>query len=992
MQQFLLLLFSTLVAGVVPAALASAMEPSYTATTWRVEEGLPEDTVQAFAETPQGYLWIGTSGGLARFDGTHFAVFDSDTTPLFRENSVHCLATARDGSLWIGMEGSGLIHFSHGKFHAWTAVDGLTDQFVHAIAEDRAGNLWIGTNNGFFRMTKGRIRRLDGTHGIPLLAVNAILEDASGRVWIGGSRLMSIHNNVFQEHSLPGELSRNRIKSLLQTRDGAIWVGTVSGLYRSPDGTRPFERVPGANGTVRVLRQSGDGTLWISIVGQGAAAWRLDRGAFAPNPVLRIPGTILSIFEDRERNIWVGSQSGMTRYSATPVSIVPVPDARNSDFATIYLDRDGVLWSAGNHLVRIAGNRAVPFVFPELRGAKVRNLLRDRDGTLWVGTDGSGLFHLSVGSARRYTTAEGLVNNFIRVLVQDANGSLWIGTDEGVSHLENGHFTNYGIVDGLAYFSIRAMLQDRYDSMWIGTDQGLSHWVHGHFVVDGPVVALRQQKVWALHQDSSGGLWFGTRNHGLYRWRGGRLTRYTTADGLAGNGINSILEDGAEHFWMSGPEGVSLLNRRELDAFADLPRGHRPHPLAISFYSLPGDNGPTQIFGGVQSAGCITPAGDVWFPGNRGPVHVSPPPSRPTLMPPLIIDHVSADHLAAAWTPGESEVILGPANSRLDIAYGPLMLSSQQNVRFRYRLVNFDREWLDALGRRDSSYANLPAGRYVFRVAAFQTSNPNAVAEASLVVIKNPYFYRRWWFLLCIAFGLIAAVLAIYRARLNRMRQRFIGVLEERNRIAREIHDTVIQGCTSISAALEAVSTLRSGETRLKENLLERARTQARITIDEAREAVWNLRQDTGGMLDDSLRATSSQIAAEFGIPVHCTIRGKSSRMSQPAMHEVLMIVREALHNAALHGTPAAIEVTAISNLREMMIEIADNGRGFDMDNAWSSDHGHYGLLGMQERASRLRGSIEFVSGPGQGTRVVLRVPSRGTAIHATLAGKAGTL
>jgi len=970
---------------------ANSAGRSFTATTWRVEEGLPEDTVQAFAQTPDGYLWIGTNGGLARFDGTHFAVYNSDNTPVFRENSVHCLTVARDGSLWIGMEGSGLIHLSHGEFRVWAAADGLTDMFVHAVAEDRAGTLWIGTNNGFFRLAQGRVLRIDGTNGIPSLAVNAIQEDPSGRIWIGGSRLMSIDKGVFKEHELPGELSRNRIKSLAVTRDGDIWVGTVSGLYRSAGGSAPFRRVPGVHGTVRALRQDHDGTLWMSIVGLGAEARALGHDSRLSAPALRVPGAILSIFEDEERNIWVGSQSGMTRYSETPVSIVPVPDFRNSDFSTVYLDRDGTLWSAGTRLVRISGGHAEPYVFPALHGAKVRNLLRDRDGSLWIGTDGSGLFHLTSKNARRYTTVDGLVNNFIRVMVQARDGSLWIGTDEGISHLDNGRFRNYGIRDGLAYFSIRSMIEDSRRSLWIGTDLGLSHLVDGKFAADRPVAALRQDKVWAIHEDSDGGLWFGTRNHGLYRWRDGTLTRFTTADGLASNGIYSILEDAAGHFWMSGPESVSLLNRHELDAFADLAPVKRTHLLALGHYSLPGEDGPSQIFGGVQSAGAIAPGGDVWFPGNRGPVHVSLPRSEPAPMPPLIVDRVNADHLAAAWRPGDSRVLLGPANSRLDISYEPLMLSSQQNVRFRYKLEGFDREWIDALGRHDTSYTSLPPGRYVFRIAAFRTSDPGTFSEVSLAIVKAPFFYRRWWFVLCAALTLLSLAAAIYRARVGRIRQRFLGVLEERNRIAREIHDTVIQGCTSISAVLEALTTIASAEKR--ESLLDRARTQIRSTIDEARAAVWNLRREAAPAagLDAKLSAMCSQIGAEFGVDILCAVSGKPFPMNRQTMHETLMIVREALHNAAVHAATPAIEVNAAFSRGGVSIRVADDGKGFDPESAFSTGR-HYGLLGMKERALRLDGEIEFVSRPGQGTCVILRIPRRRFIREASLAEKVGTL
>ncbi len=950
---------------------------NYTATTWRVEEGLPDDMVQAIAENPQGSLWVGTGEGLARFDGTHFQALADVPNSILRRTSVHCLAVSHDGSLWIGTEGSGLIRYRDGDFRAWTARNGLTDMFVRAIAEDRSGNLWIGTNNGFFRLNGDRAERLDGANGVPALAVNAIMQDNAGRLWIGGSRLMSIHDGRFQAHALPGEQSRNRIKSLLQTRDGAIWVGTVSGLYRSPDGEAPFEHVSGVSGTVHVLRQADDGNLWMGIMGSGSGVWNVTAGPRLSAPLMRIAGTVLSICEDRERNIWVGTQSGMIRYSRTPMSVVAVPDTRNSDFGTVYLDRDGALWSAATSLTRIVGGRAAPYVFPALRGAKVRNLIGARDGSIWIGTDGSGLFHLSGRQVQRYTAAQGLVNNFIRVMVEARDGSMWIGTDEGVSHLIGGRFINYGIKNGLAYFSIRSMIQDRSGGIWIGTDLGVSHLVNGKFVTDAAVNAMRLERVWAIHQDPDGGLWFGSRNHGLYRYRGGRLTHFTVADGLASNSVYSILEDSAGHFWISSPGGVSLLDRRELDAYADEPEQSR-RPFSITTYSLPDEDGPEEIFGGVQNAGSIGPRGDVWYPGSHGPVHVTLPESQPWTMPHLAIDQVSADHLAHPWATGAGEAVLSPANSRLHLSWQLLTLSSQQNARFRYRLANFDRKWIGALDRRDASYDNLPPGRYLFEVEAYETNHPSVVSRAELVVIKYPYFYRRWWFLLGLALAALAAAFSAYRVRLNRMKQRFAGVLEERNRIAREIHDTVIQGCTSVSAALEAVSTIAPERASIRDELLDRARNQVRETVNEARRAVWDLRQEPArGMLNESLAAMSARIAREFSVPVRCTVRGRPFRASQPATHEILMIAREAVHNAVQHGRPSAVELTADFGEEALTMEIADDGVGFSPAMVQANGRRRYGLVGMKERAARLGGRLEIRSAPGQGARVIATIPRK---------------
>lgn len=965
----------------VLAKTVSHAQSSYAATLYRVQDGLPEDIVQTFAETSDGYLWIGTTGGLVRFDGTHFLVFNSDKNPFFHENSVHCLATSKDGSLWIGTEGSGLIHYRNGVFRAYTAKDGLSDMFVRAIAEDRTGTLWIGTNNGFFQLAGNEVKRLDDTDTLPDLAVNAIQEDTQGRLWIGGSRLMTVEHGKFQEHFLPGDRSRNRIKSLLQTSDGAIWVGTVTGLYRSSNGTEPFRQVPGVHGTVRVLRQSADGTLWISIVGQGGATYRLNEKPPFLTRGMVLTGTIFCVFQDMEQNVWVGMQTGMIRYSRTPLSILPLPDATESDFGTLYLDASGTAWSAATHLARIRDGIAAPFQFPQLKGAKVRNVFQDRDGTLWVGTDGSGIFHLNGKRATRFTVDQGLVNNFIRAFVQSRDGSIWIGTDEGVSHLQKGRFINYGIKDGLAYFSIRSMLEDHAGNLWIGTEQGLSHLRNGILLQDAIVNALRQEKIWAIHEDKDGGLWFGTRNHGLYRWKLGKLTHYGIEDGLASNGIYEILEDAAGHFWMSGPGGISLLNRHELDEYAE----HHAPALSLTFYSLSEEGEPAHIFGGVQSAGYITPQGDAWFPGNRGPVHVSLAESRQLKMPSLQIDQVISD--GKPMTTGK-EVRLEPGNNRLEVSYFPVMLRSPQNIRFRYKLEGFDQDWNNALDRRAISYTNLPSGRFRFRVEAFETDNPNDISEASLLIVKRPYFYRTWWFTLCMALALPAIVFAVHRARMRRLQQRFLAVFEERNRIAREIHDTVIQGCAGISAALEASSLISPNAHPLKEDLVNRARTQARTTIDEARKAVWDLRQETisVGDLDTRLSKISSQITSEFGVSVRCDVQGRPFSTNQSTMHELLMIVREAVHNSVLHGSPSAIQITAVFQRNALKVEIVDDGRGFDPMEASSTDRNHYGLTGMRERAARIKGKVEIKSAPGRGARVIVCVPKGSTSVRKGIA------
>src|SRR5579884_1938653 len=227
----------------------------YAQRVWHAEDGLPEETVQAFAQTPDHFLWIGTTGGLVRFDGAQFVVFDRENTPALRENSIFCLLAARDGTLWIGTEGGGMVSYRHGAFRRWSAADGLGNGYVRALREDHRGRVWIGTDDGLFRWQTGKIERYDGRNGVPLSAIHAIYEDRQRRLWAGGFHFLCIDDSGAREFRLPGGLTDN-VKSILQTRDGAIWVGTVSGLQRAAaNGSAPpnFTRVRGVRSTVRTL-------------------------------------------------------------------------------------------------------------------------------------------------------------------------------------------------------------------------------------------------------------------------------------------------------------------------------------------------------------------------------------------------------------------------------------------------------------------------------------------------------------------------------------------------------------------------------------------------------------------------------------------------------------------------------------------------------------------------------------------------------------------
>ena len=952
---------------------ASAGDLNYTARSWQLQNGLPGETVQAFSQTHDGYLWVGTSEGLVRFDGAHFALFTHDNTPALTENSVFCLLTTRDGHLWIGTEGGGVVEMHDGLFRGYTNADGMTGKFVRTLFEDHTGAIWVATDDGLFRKTGEGFERIDNRPDLPGNPFHGIAEDDLGRVWSGAARLYAVAHGQPKEYVLDGTDSENRVKSILKTEDGSVWVGTVSGLHRLRPGSERFERVPGVWGTVRTLFSVSGGELWAGTIGQGIfrIPFKTRNGKVTrlttPSPL--VSNTVLCIFADDSNDLWIGTQVGMIRLSRTPVRVLLLPAAADSDFGTVSLDKDGSLWAASNQVVHVEDNLAVSHQLPGVGNAHVRQVLRARDGTLWVGTDGSGVFKVTSKGTTHYTSREGLVNNFVRAFMEARDGSIWIATDAGVSHLDKGGFHSLALENGQIYFSTRSIIEDRVGDIWIGTEGGLSHFHNGQLVYDAATEALKGEKVWAVHEDSDGGLWCGTRTHGLFRFRNGSVAHYTTANGLASNSVFAILEDSHKHLWISSPLGVMLLNRDDLDAQAKDSR----RTLSMRFYRADASDAPTQFYGGTQPAGAITRDGEVWFPTNRGLWRIRPTEFDPSTLSHLAIGSVSVD---GKLTPKAESLTLAAGASRLDIAYEPLILRSQENLRFRYRIEGFDNDWIQAGSQqRSATYTNLPPGSYTFVVEAWEIDHPDHVARASLALVKRPYFYKTPWFVALCALLLGLLSILAYQVRMKQVHERFKAVLADRSRLAREMHDTLIQGCASVSAMLEAALAcdIDDGETR--QHMIDFANTQVRSTMDEARQAVWNLRRGEQAPSDlvTCLAQMGERLSREYGVRVDRNSTGDAFPIGQQDTHELMMVVREAFFNAILHGHPHVITADLSFTPESLEMNLSDDGLGFDP--AVASWEGHYGLQGMRVRVHRFDGVFEIHSTPRNGTRIRVTIP-----------------
>jgi signal transduction histidine kinase/ligand-binding sensor domain-containing protein len=970
---------------------ASPSPFQYTRTLWRVANGLPEDTVQSLAESPDGLLWIGTTSGLARFDGSRLQAYARGSAQL-AGNSIFCLTVTRDGTLWAGTEGSGLLRLRGTELKTYSIAEGLTDGFVRTVFEDEQQRLWIGTDDGLFLMQDGRIQRIDqgGQGGIAPIAVHSITEDSDHRIWVGGSRLIAIDppghapSGHAQDYPLPGAYSQNRVKRILQTSDGTVWVGTVGGLQRLEKGV--FRAVPGIHATVRSLLQTADGTLWIGTIGDGLWTLRSGQGTQTHGQLTQVSrsgllpsDTVLSILEDNLGQIWVGTQAGLVRLNKTAVGVVPLPQSGDPDFETLSGDDRGNVWVAAQLLYLIHNGVAQRITYPGLGDATVRNVFRAHDGALWIGTDGSGAYRIQdpahPAQVTHFTAPADLSNNFVRAFMEARDGTVWIATDEGVSRIGGPAPHTFTEANGLAFFSTRSLLEDRDAGVWIGTDRGLSHWLHGRFVRDAATKALAQEKVWSILEDRSGVLWFGTRDHGLFRYRNGQVQAFTTGEGLPSNSVYQILQDRSGTFWLSGPNQIASIAEAQMDSTAPSVSS----PLSVTVYDMPFGADGAQIYGGRQPSGYLAPDDSVWFPTSRGAAHIAHATPAQGPAPRAVVDDVIADGRSIsmnATNNGDLRIAAGVSRLRFD--FSAVSLRSQAGVRFRYKLEDFDQAWNTPSEDLTASYTNLPAGHYRLRVVAFDSSRPTEISEADLDFVKAPYIYQTWWFYTLLGVLLVLLGAAAYRLRVLRIRRQFLAVLEERNRLAREMHDTVIQGCAGISALLEAMASTNGNADGVQHELLDFAREQARSTINEARHAVWNMRHEQEKDVDlvEAIQGVAAQTRREFGTDVDFTPTLKHCEMGTSAAHEILMTVREAVYNSVQHSGTNKVQLHLNIVGEDLTIDVADSGIGF-VQNAEAVQQGHYGVLGMQERVQRLGGTFELNSSPGSGTRVRMTVPAQ---------------
>jgi ligand-binding sensor domain-containing protein/signal transduction histidine kinase len=1005
---------------------ALALDPKrsldhYGHQAWRTDSGLPQNTIHSILQTRDGYLWLGTDGGLVRFDGIDFVTFDAENTPQFKSDTVSDLLQDESGTLWISTA-AGLLSYRGGAFTAYTTAQGLPADTVwfsyedhhhrvwaitsagpaffdgksfasiaqtqpagplnrHALAEDAQGTLWLGGSSGVFALDTRPSTPRVALHLLSGTDVEAIEIDHENNVWIGGSDGLQRYASGTLTPVPLSHAGKTEVTALAPDADGSMWVGAATGMVHvARDGVAlPLENHGQGGERVDQLFRDRQGVLWIATE-RGVLRLEDNRlQSFVPGSALAV-SRILSLYEDREGDLWVGTDSGgLNLLRDQKFTTYTTSDGLSGNLVrSVFESAQGELWIGTDG----AGlNRRTSTGFAHVTTADglssnvILSLAGGADGDLWIGTpNGLNLLHRRTadrptGRIDRFTSADGLPDDFIRSLYSDRDGTLWIGTRHGLAHLAAGKFTSYSSMDGLGSDFVGAIFRASQGDLWIGTSGGLSR-LHGSDFTNSTVQqGLSNNTVTAIAQDAQGTLWLGTNGGGLNRLRGAAIQAFPWNSKALPGTIYGILEDAGNHLWLSSQTGIYRVSLTQLNDY-------RPsQAIAVDAYGTADGMSIRECSGSGHPAAWKLASGSLWFATLDGVSFIDPahaPENR--VPPPVVIEKVLVDDRARGL---DQELTIQPGSNRLEFQYAGLSFVAPQKVQYRYQLQGFDHGWIDAGSRRAAFYTNLPPGRYRFQVMAANNDGVWNTAGASFGLRLLPHFYQTWWFYSALALAGLLLGYMIYRWRVLQVEAQWGAVLAERGRLAREIHDTLAQGYVGISVQLELVARLLTNSREAALQQLDQARALVRASLAEARTSIWDLRSQTAGAEDlpARLRQSCDRIASGSSSKVYLQVKGSYRPVTRKTEEELLRIGQEAVANAVRHAAATRIDVQLIYEAARVSLQVADDGRGFEPSPNLSGPEGHYGIKGMHERAEEIDAALVLESTPGGGTRVSVEAP-----------------
>ena len=981
---------------------ALALDPSlevsqYAHTTWRVRDGFFKGNIYSIAQTPDGYLWLGTEFGLFRFDGVRSIPWQPPAGQHLPDNNIHRLLAARDGTLWIGTF-AGLAMWSGGKL---TPRPELGGGVVTSLIEDREGTVWAGawgSPNGRLCAMRSGGAQCYGEDGAFGRLVSALSEDSSGTLWVGAqSGLWRWKPGPPKRYATP----QLQISDLSKVEDGRLLIAVYgAGLMQlAGDKVEPY-LVRGAISTIGLLQnrdvnsnrllQDRDGGLWIGTVERGLIHVHHGRTDVFTRSNGLSGDVIFSLFEDREGNVWVATTGGLDRFRELPVATLSVKQGLSSDATqSVLAATDGSVW-VGTHDGLTRWKNGQTTIFGKTNGLPddaMQSLFQDDHGRIWVST-ARGLAYFQDG---RLVAVNGVRGGEVYGITGDTAGNLWLSEDQGLLHFVEGH-----LVEQIPWSELgrrenaSVLLSDReHGGVWLGfwLGGGVSYFKDRQLRVSYTVAnGLGEGHVPDLRFDRDGALWAATEG-GLSRIKDGRIATLTSRNGLPCNTIHWTIEDDDRSFWLYTACGLVRIARTELDAWIAEPKRR----IETSAWDA-GDGVRLRSVAATRYTPRVAKStdGKLWFVTNDG-VQVLDPHHLPVnkLAPPVRIEQIVADH-KIYWQnlPGTAASSLRlPARTRdLQIDFTALSLVAPEKVHFKYKLEGQDSDWREVVNDRQVQYSNLAPGTYRFRVIASNNSGVwNDQGDTLEFSIAPAYYQTNWFRALCAVF-FMALLWAAYWWRVRQMHHQFEMTLDarvsERTRIARELHDTLLQGFHGVLLRFQTAFQLLPERPVEAKEKLGSAIEQAAEAITEGRDAVQGLRDSTTqtndlalaiSTLGEELAADSTGHRPAFRVAVE----GQSRDLHPLLRDEVYKIAAEALRNAFLHANATQVEVEIRYDDERFRLRLRDDGKGIDA--AILSRQGkerHFGLPGMRERATLMGAKLTVWSEVDAGTEVEVRVPA----------------
>jgi ligand-binding sensor domain-containing protein/signal transduction histidine kinase len=998
--------FSLAAAGLLLCACCSGAPAGsntrFTVDVFGTAQGLPSSAVLAVTQTRDGYLWVGTLAGLARFDGVQFAVFDENNTPGLTSSEVIRLYEDRQTNLWVGTENGGINLVKAGKVTSVDLARGGYGGRLMAICEDRDGAVMLYTYTGLLgRYRDGKVDVWHAGSDAPSTC-RAMITEESGRTWVGTDTSLVALNPI---PVVTDEVSPIRLNFLLASKGGGYWL-LANGRVQKRKGLaveRDLGPYPWASTLTivaacedrygnLVVGTYGDGVYWFDAEGK---ATRISKAEGLSH------NSVLALTVDREGCLWVGTNGGgLNRVRRKLFEVLE--RSRGSVVQSVCEDGQKGLWigCTGNRVDHWTGDSAKQFqLIPGSAGLVVNPdtlldvksvFLGRKEGALggnWVmtgtwGAEGPHLFQLEYGRFAPLVLP-GVPNTNVSAIFQDRAGRLWLGTQGGLLRFDD--LRLFAMRDGLSADDVRAIAEDREGNLWVGTKEGgLNRLRDGRFTCFTRTNGLPGNSISALEVDSGGVLWVATSG-GLARFHGSKWTRYSKKEGLASNSLGYLLEDGHGYLWVGSNAGLMRLKKEELNRFAEDKRT----PVSCRVYGEADGLPATECTTGSQPGALRSLDGTLWFPTIQGLASLNPSRLKlNTNPPPVVIESVLIDgqlQNADALRAAPPQTVTVPARKEsLEIRYASLNLAGPEKGRFKYRLEG-ETTWRERPGTvREALYTKLPPGDYRFQVTACNEDDVWNPAGASLAITVLPPFWRTWWFLslttVCLLGMIVGSVHYVSTQRLQRqlaeLRQKE-ALEKERARIARDIHDQVGASLTQVSLLGELVESDKNHpeEVEAHARQIEQTALETTRALDEI---VWtvNPSNDTLDGLITYVCKYAQEYLAVAGLRYRLEVPPQlpGTPVSPELRHNVFLASKESITNVVRHAQATAVVIRLHLEAARFTLEIEDNGRGLaGLDPKAAQTRN--GLRNMRKRMEDIGGSFWMGPAPDRGTLVRLTAP-----------------